>query len=132
MPPLDATMWAYGVLAVALAAAAIDDVCTGKIHNWITYPAILIGLVVPAIAMLLEFFYGRSAGLRLGLGDALKEHGLPHERTDMADLKEQPLQRRGPLHRIGRQEPTAATEEGIPFLRFLRNLRKEPKSPYPP
>ncbi len=71
MPPLDATMWAYGVLAVALAAAAIDDVCTGKIHNWITYPAILIGLVVPAIAMLLEFFYGRSAGLRLGLGDAL-------------------------------------------------------------
>jgi Flp pilus assembly protein protease CpaA len=75
MPPLDATMWAYGVLVVALAAAAIDDVRTGKIHNWITYPAILIGLIVPAIVLLLELFYpevgARFSGLRLRLGDAL-------------------------------------------------------------
>ncbi len=45
MPPLDVTMWAYGVLVVVLASAATDDIRTGKIHNWITYPAVLIGLV---------------------------------------------------------------------------------------
>ncbi|MDP6633655.1 MAG: A24 family peptidase [Phycisphaerae bacterium] len=45
MPPLQAEMWAYGVLLVVLVAAAIDDVCTRKIHNWITYPAVLAGLI---------------------------------------------------------------------------------------
>ena len=45
MPPLQAEMWAYGVLVVVLVAAAIDDVRTSKIHNWITYPAVLAGLV---------------------------------------------------------------------------------------
>jgi prepilin peptidase CpaA len=45
MPPLDATMWAYGVLVVVLVSAAIDDVRTSKIHNWITYPAMLVGLI---------------------------------------------------------------------------------------
>ena len=45
MPPLDVTMWTYGVLVAVLGSAAIDDICTGKIHNWITYPAVLIGLV---------------------------------------------------------------------------------------
>ena len=45
MPPLDVTMWAYGVLVVVFASAATDDIRTGKIHNWITYPAVLFGLV---------------------------------------------------------------------------------------
>ncbi|MCP4375888.1 MAG: prepilin peptidase [bacterium] len=45
MPPLRAEMWAYGVLVVVLVAAAIDDVRTSKIHNWITYPAVLIALI---------------------------------------------------------------------------------------
>jgi len=73
MPPLDATMWAYGVLVVVLAAAAIDDVCTGKIHNWITYPAILIGLVVPALIIALGYYFGHDAfgPQRVTLADAL-------------------------------------------------------------
>jgi len=45
MPPLQAEMWAYGVLVLVLVAAAIDDVRTSKIHNWITYPAVLAGLI---------------------------------------------------------------------------------------
>ena len=45
MPPLEAKMWAYGVLAVVLIAAAVDDVRTSKIHNWITYPGVLVGLI---------------------------------------------------------------------------------------
>ena len=45
MPPLQAEMWAYGVLVVVLVAAAIDDIRTSKIHNWITYPAVLAGLI---------------------------------------------------------------------------------------
>jgi len=44
MPPLDATMWAYAVLVAVLIAAAVDDVRTGKIHNWLTYPAAVIGI----------------------------------------------------------------------------------------
>ncbi|MDP6544006.1 MAG: A24 family peptidase [Phycisphaerae bacterium] len=45
MPPLQAEMWAYGVLVVVLVAAAIDDIRTSKIHNWITYPGVLVGLI---------------------------------------------------------------------------------------
>ena len=45
MPPLKAEMWAYGVLILVLVAAAIDDIRTSKIHNWITYPAVLVGLI---------------------------------------------------------------------------------------
>ena len=45
MPPLQAEMWAYGVLVLVLIASAIDDVRTSKIHNWITYPAVLAGLI---------------------------------------------------------------------------------------
>ena len=45
MPPLNAEMWAYGVLVLVLVAASIDDLRTSKIHNWITYPALLAGLI---------------------------------------------------------------------------------------
>lgn len=44
MPPA-AVAWAYGVLVAVLVAAAVADVRTGKIHNFITYPAIAIGLI---------------------------------------------------------------------------------------
>lgn len=37
--------WAYCVLAVALVAASYTDVRYGKIHNWITYPGIVLGLL---------------------------------------------------------------------------------------
>jgi len=65
MPPLQAEMWAYGVLALVLVAAAIDDVRTSKIHNWITYPAVLAGLIG-------HCFGGIDLhGQRLGIGGAL-------------------------------------------------------------
>jgi prepilin peptidase CpaA len=43
-------VWAYGVLAVVLIIAAITDVRSGKIKNWVTYPAVLAGLVGHALA----------------------------------------------------------------------------------
>ena len=42
--------WAYYVLAVMLVAAAWTDVRQGKIHNWVTYPGVLAGLVGHTIA----------------------------------------------------------------------------------
>lgn len=38
-------LWAYAVLAVVLIIASVTDVRSGKIYNWLTYPAIAIGLV---------------------------------------------------------------------------------------
>jgi prepilin peptidase CpaA len=65
MPTLEANMWAFGVLVVVLVAAAVDDVRTSKIHNWITYPGVLVGLVGHGLAgFVLE-------GNQLGLGGAL-------------------------------------------------------------
>ena len=37
--------WAYGVLTVVLIVAAVTDVRRGLIYNWITYPAVAIGLI---------------------------------------------------------------------------------------
>ena len=65
MPPLQAEMWAYGVLVVVLVAAAIEDVRTNKIHNWITYPAVLAGLIGHCFGGV--DFHGQ----RLGFGGAL-------------------------------------------------------------
>ncbi|MCD4825250.1 MAG: prepilin peptidase [Phycisphaerae bacterium] len=45
MSRLGDNVWAYGVLAVVLVVAAVTDVRRGKIYNWTTYPAIVIGLV---------------------------------------------------------------------------------------
>jgi prepilin peptidase CpaA len=36
---------AFGLLIVTLAIAAVTDVRQGKVYNWLTYPAILAGLV---------------------------------------------------------------------------------------
>jgi len=44
MPQL-LNMWPYCVMAVVLIVAAITDFRTGKVFNWITYPAIGVGLV---------------------------------------------------------------------------------------
>ena len=41
--------WAYGVLAVALVVASWTDIKCGKIYNWLTLPAVLIGLAGHAI-----------------------------------------------------------------------------------
>ena len=38
-------LWAYGVLAVVLIAAAVTDLRSGKILNAITYPAVAIGVL---------------------------------------------------------------------------------------
>lgn len=66
MPTLDATMWPYGVLVVVLAAAAIDDIRTSKIHNWITYPTVLIGLTGHCLDGF--FFEGQRLGILGALG----------------------------------------------------------------
>lgn len=44
MPELGPDVWSYIVLAVTLVVASVTDIRTGKIYNWITYPAALIGL----------------------------------------------------------------------------------------
>jgi len=45
-----ALWWAYGLLAVVLLIGSYTDVRTGKIYNWLTYPAVLIGLAGHAMA----------------------------------------------------------------------------------
>jgi len=77
---------AYVLLAVLLAAAAVTDLRTGKVFNWLTYPAVLVGLAYWAAAGLLgaerdiiDALIGFAAGLfgyaaiiwlgGLGLGD---------------------------------------------------------------
>lgn len=45
MQHLSVEMWAYGVLALVLIAAAVTDIRTARIYNAVTYPAIAIGLI---------------------------------------------------------------------------------------
>ncbi len=49
MAQLGSDIWAYAVLAVVLIIAAVTDLRSGKIYNWTTYPAMLIGLVGHAV-----------------------------------------------------------------------------------
>ena len=37
--------WPLGILAVTLVVASVTDVRNGKIPNWVTYPAVAIGLI---------------------------------------------------------------------------------------
>jgi len=37
-----------GVLAVVLVAAAVCDLSRGKVYNWLTYPAVVVGLALAA------------------------------------------------------------------------------------
>jgi prepilin peptidase CpaA len=40
-----ATLWAHLVLGAVLVVAAVTDVRSGRIYNWLTYPAVALGLV---------------------------------------------------------------------------------------
>lgn len=73
MERLGPDAWAYVVLLVVLIVAAVTDIRTGKIYNWLTYPAMLVGLIGHALTGGLA---GSPAGVdapaRLGLmGSAL-------------------------------------------------------------
>lgn len=58
LPPI-----AFALLAVVLLTAAVTDFRHGKIYNWLTLPAILIGLVYWLIAGLLGHDKGIGASL---------------------------------------------------------------------
>jgi prepilin peptidase CpaA len=73
MERLGPDAWAYVVLLVVLLIAAVTDVRTGKIYNWLTYPAMLVGLIGHAMAGgLIGSPGGVDAPARMGLmGSAL-------------------------------------------------------------
>jgi prepilin peptidase CpaA len=77
MPDLGPNAWSYAVLAVTLIVAAVTDVRSGKIYNWITYPAALVGLAGHAITGGLwgdaDYlgFAGSLGGLAAGFGPLL-------------------------------------------------------------
>jgi prepilin peptidase CpaA len=62
MDRLGPDAWAYVALATVLLAASVTDVRSGRIYNWITYPAILVGLVGHLC------FGGWSGGRAMGSG----------------------------------------------------------------
>ena len=74
MPQPGPNAWAYGVLIALLAAAAVTDVRSGRIPNWLTYPVVAAGLIVHT---LLGGLTGHSAPMgertvhAMGLADAL-------------------------------------------------------------
>jgi len=43
--PHIADVWQYFVLAAVLVIAAVTDLRSGKVYNWLTYPAIAVGLI---------------------------------------------------------------------------------------
>jgi prepilin peptidase CpaA len=43
------TYWSAVILGVVLVLAAVTDVRTGRIYNWTTYPAIIVGLIGHAL-----------------------------------------------------------------------------------
>jgi prepilin peptidase CpaA len=59
MDALGVEVWAYAVLAVVLIVAAVTDVRSGKIYNWTTYPAMLIGLIGHGV---IGGFWGEVSG----------------------------------------------------------------------
>ena len=61
-------IWPIAVLGVALVVAAVTDIRSGKIPNYVTYPAVLIGL---AGHTLLGGLWGAPDGDALGLMGAL-------------------------------------------------------------
>ncbi len=44
VPPFVPALWSVMVLVVVLIIAAVSDLRSGKVPNWLTYPAIVIGL----------------------------------------------------------------------------------------
>ena len=69
--------WAYYVLAVALVAASVTDIATGKIYNSITYPVVAAGLIGHTLTGGLGGtegtlgLVGALAGLAVGFGPLL-------------------------------------------------------------
>lgn len=62
----DASAWIFGSIG---AVAAFTDYRSGKIYNWLTLPAIILGLVLAAV---LQGWYGLGqAALGLGVAGAL-------------------------------------------------------------
>lgn len=62
-----------GVLAAVLILAAVSDLRRGKVYNWITYPAVLAGLVLAvaqgmATGDVRDVMAARVAGLGVGFG----------------------------------------------------------------
>lgn len=58
--------WAYLVLAVILVLAAVSDIRTGRIRNYLTYSAILVGVIGHALLPGKDFH-----GYDIGLTDSL-------------------------------------------------------------
>jgi prepilin peptidase CpaA len=69
------TLIAYVLLTVVLTTAAITDALRGKIYNWLTLPAVLLGLVFWTLAPLLGADHGISASL-LGLAAGIIPFGF--------------------------------------------------------
>ena len=63
--PLGMPLWSAGAMAALVVAAAAVDLRSGKVPNWLTYPAILLGLAGHALAGGL-----RGEGGQLGLTGA--------------------------------------------------------------
>ncbi len=65
-------MWSMCVLGAVLLVGAVTDVRTGKVYNWITYPAIAVGLIGHA---LVGGVWGQE-GARIGLAGSLAGLGV--------------------------------------------------------
>ena len=50
MWPVIVEKWHVGALAIVLLVAAVTDLRSGKVYNWLTYPAIVIALAVHTLA----------------------------------------------------------------------------------
>ncbi len=64
MIALDPVLLLAGLLFAALVVSAYTDIARGKVYNWCTYPAILVGLVVHG---LVGYHFGNWLSLNLGL-----------------------------------------------------------------
>ena len=67
--------WHFALLAAVLVAAALTDLRTGKVPNWITYPAAAAGLIGHALVGG-WIGAGGAEGLRIGLLHALMGLGV--------------------------------------------------------
>ncbi len=69
--PPGAGLWSVVAIAVLVVTAAVVDLRCGKIPNWLTYPAILLGLVGHAVAGYAAGEGFLSGGGQMGLVGAL-------------------------------------------------------------
>ncbi len=76
MPLLTGEIWAYVLLGAVLVIAAVQDVRTHKIRNWVTYPAIAAGLIGHT---LLGGVYGVTSE-----SGAVEAYGLIHSLMGLA------------------------------------------------